>query len=306
MIDRFRRAPARKSRAAKRTKTAKPSRSVKSARAGKKRVSTSLRLFRFLRRNRSLTLAGTLVLAVAAGWQTGIFVAARNQAVAFAGDTAAGAGLVLDSIQIVGLERTSEAEMLGALKVAAGDPMLSLDISVVRARAEALPWVREAAIARRLPDMLSVDVQERVPFALWQLDGVLWLMDETGTRITRNIPERFSGLPMVVGAGAGAEAEALFAMLAEEPGLNAQVRAAVRVGNRRWNLEFRNGVRLMLPEATAKNGPDGAWARFADLQRRYGLLEREVTVLDMRLDDRLILKATPEAKKMMRAGGNRT
>lgn len=301
LIDKFRRpAPAKKARTAKK---AKPSRS---ARSGKKRVSTSLRLFRFLRRNRSLTLAGALALALAAGWQTGTFAAARDQAIAFAGDTAARAGLVLGDIEISGLERTSEAEMIGALRVSTGDPMLSLDISVVRARAEALPWVREAAIARRLPDTLSVVVQERAPFALWQLDGVLWLMDETGTRITRKIPKRFSHLPMVVGAGAGVEAKELFAMLAEEPGLNAQIRAAVRVGDRRWNLEFSNGVRLMLPEATADHGPRAAWARFADLQRRYGLLEREVTVLDMRLGDRLVLKVTPEGKKSMRADRHRT
>lgn len=289
-----------------RFKRAEPALSSRSSRSGKKRVSTSLRLFRLLRRNRSLALAGALLLALAAGWQTGTFAVARDQAIAFAGDTAAHAGLVVGTIELVGLEQTSEAEMIRALGVATGDPMLSLDIAVARARAEALPWVREAAIARRLPDTLSVIIQERVPFALWQLDGTLWLMDETGTRITKRIPGRYTSLPMVVGAGAGEAAAELFAMLAEEPGLSAQVRAAVRVGNRRWNLEFRNGVRLMLPEATSEHNPRAAWSRFADLQRRYGLLEREVTVLDMRLGDRLVLKPTPEGKKIMRADRHRT
>lgn len=291
VMDRFKRVPPRKARR---------------TRARKKRVSTPVRLFRLLRRNRTLALAGALLLALAVCWQAGIFAVARDRVVVAAGDTAARAGLVLDAIEITGLKRTSKSELITALGVATGDPMLGVDITAVRKRAEALPWVREVAIARRLPGSLSVTVQERVPYALWQLNGTLWLMDETGTRITRQNLERFSGLPLVVGEGAGEEATALFAILAGEPGPNEQVRAAVRVGNRRWNLEFRNGVRLMLPEAGADYGPRDAWARFADLQRRYGLLEREVTILDMRLDDRLVLKVTPEGKKAIKAIGHKT
>ncbi len=291
VISRPRRAPPRK---AKRRKTQK------------KRVSTPLRLFRLLRRNRVLALAATLFLALAASWQAGIFAVARERVVTVAGDTAARAGLVLGAIELTGLDRTTKAEMLAALGIASGDPMLALDIAAARKRAEALPWVREAAIARRLPDALSVTVQERVPYALWQLNGTLWLMDETGTRITKRNLGRFSGLPLIVGEGAGSEAAALFTILAEEPGLEGQVRAAVRVGVRRWNLEFQNGVRLMLPEVSVDYGPRDAWARFAELQRRHGLLEREIITLDMRLDDRLVLKLTPEGKKALRAAGPKT
>ncbi len=283
-----------------------PAKPVRSARPSKKRVSTAVRMIRILRRNRSLALAGALLLALAAGWQAGIFAAARDRVVAFSGETAARAGLVLGAIDLAGLDRTTEAEMVAALGVATGDPMLAIDIRVIRQRAEALPWVRQAAIARRLPDTLSIIVSERVPYALWQLNGTLWLMDESGTRITRRSLQDFSHLPLVVGAGAGREAAALFDMLDEQPVLDGRVRAAVRVGERRWNLEFRNGVRLMLPEARGDYGPRVALARFADLQRRHGLLEREVTTLDMRLDDRLVVKVTPEGNRAIRAAGHKT
>jgi cell division protein FtsQ len=294
VMDRARRAPAKK---AKRAKTARQS---------KKRVSTTVRLLRILRRNRSLALAGLLLLAVAGSWQAGVFAAARDQVVAFSGETATRAGLVLGEIELVGLDRTTRTEMIAALGVATGDPMLAIDIAEVRQRAEALPWVREAAIARRLPGTLSIMIEERVPYALWQLKGTLWLMDEGGTRITKRNLQRFLGLPLVVGQGAGQEAATLFAMLAGQPDLEGRVRAAVRVGERRWNLEFRNGVRLMLPEAGDVYGPRKALASFADMQRRHGLLEREVATLDMRLDDRLVVKVTPAGNKAIRAAGHKT
>lgn len=127
--------------------------------------------------------------------------------------------------------------MIAALQVATGEALLAVDISSARKRAEALPWVREAAIARRLPETLSVTVRERVPYALWQLDGTLWLMDETGTRITKRNLERFPGLPMVVGKGAGEEAAALFAMLAEDPASRHRCarRSALAAGAGIWN-----------------------------------------------------------------------
>lgn len=284
----------------------KQAKRARPARSGKKRVSTSVRLFRLLRRNRILALAGTLLLALALSWQAGVFAVARDRVVAFTGDTAAEAGLVLGNIELAGLNRTSKAQLTAALGVTTGDPMLAIDIAVVRQRVEALPWVRKAAIARRLPGTLSVTVEERIPYALWQLDGTLWLMDEGGTRITKRNLQRFSGLPLVVGEGAGVEAAALLTILAEQSGLDGRVRAAVRVGQRRWNLEFKNGVRLMLPEQVGDYGPRAALARFADLQRQHGLLEREVTTLDMRLDDRLVVKVTPEGNKAIRASGHKT
>ena len=74
--------------------------------------------------------------------------------------------------------------------------------------------------------------------------------------------------------------------LASQPSLIHRVEAAVRVGDRRWNVRLAGGVDVRLPEIDAA----GAWARLAEFQRTHRLLERDLRTVDLRLPDRLIVR----------------
>jgi cell division protein FtsQ len=63
----------------------------------------------------------------------------------------------------------------------------------------------------------------------------------------------------------------------------------VRVGGRRWNLRLDSGIDIALPEEDAS----GAWHRLAELERSEGILERDIQMVDLRLPDRLVVRATP-------------
>ena len=52
----------------------------------------------------------------------------------------------------------------------------------------------------------------------------------------------------ISGPGAQAQVEALTALLDAAPALRPQVREAEWVGNRRWNLTFKTGQVLALPQ----------------------------------------------------------
>ncbi len=49
-----------------------------------------------------------------------------------------------------------------------GDSMLGFSLEAARQRIEALSWVEHAAVERRLPGTLVVNLVERRPFAIWQ------------------------------------------------------------------------------------------------------------------------------------------
>ena len=82
-------------------------------------------------------------------------------------------------------------------------------------------------------------------------------------------------------------------MLATEPDLAARVNAAIRVGDRRWDLRIDNAIDVLLPA----DSPAAAWAQLADLERSSTILERDVQAVDVRLPDRLILRVNPEVPK---------
>jgi cell division protein FtsQ len=200
-------------------------------------------------------------------------------------------GLSVQEVLVEGRARTDPVRLLAAVGVARGDPIMAFDPQAARSRIAALPWVREATVERRLPSLIYLRIEERTPIALWQTDGQIAVIDETGEVIPGIAPEGFAGLTLVVGPDAPSHAAGLLRLLDSEPELRRQVVAAVRVGGRRWNLRFQGGTDVRLPETGAAE----AWAQFARIEREHGVLQRDVDSIDLRLPDRLVVRTAPEA-----------
>jgi cell division protein FtsQ len=208
-------------------------------------------------------------------------------------DGTARAGLVVADIEVEGRETTERETVMTALGAGLGTPILAISPRRAKDQLEALPWVRSAVVERRLPDTLYVRLVERKPLALWQHGGKLELIDHEGGVIPVTRLDRFAKLPLVVGEHAAARAAALLDMLASEPDLAARVTAAIRVGDRRWNLRIDNAIDVLLPAQSAAD----AWTQLARLERSSAILKRDVQTVDVRLPDRLVVRVNPEAPK---------
>ncbi|MEE8295964.1 MAG: cell division protein FtsQ/DivIB, partial [Sphingomonadales bacterium] len=206
-------------------------------------------------------------------------------------------GFALESIKAEGQEKTPEGAILEVLGITEGDALFGMDMTALSARVEALPWVSRAVVSRELPATIKVYVVEREPFARWQINGELVLVDETAAVIRGAKTADYAHLPFVVGPGAPEAASALFNLLATTPELSKKVVAAVRVGQRRWDLEFDNGMRLKLPEQGDTYGEAEAWAAFINLTEEKDLMALDVAEADLRLPDRIIMRLTPEGQK---------
>jgi cell division protein FtsQ len=208
-------------------------------------------------------------------------------------------GLTVADVLVDGRKQTPAADVLAALDVQRGQPLLDFAPAAAKARLESLGWVREATVERRFPGTVVVHLTERRPLVLWQRDGKLALVDDTGSVITRDNLDRFADLPIVVGDDAPQFAPALIAMLATEPQLKSKVTAAVRVSGRRWNLRLNNAIDIRLPE----EHPELAWKRLAELDRNYGLLQRDIIAIDLRMSDRLFVQLPHDAVHRLRQPG---
>lgn len=195
-------------------------------------------------------------------------------------------GFKVDEILVVGRAQTAQKDLLAAVQLARGAPILAFDLKAARRRVEALPWIKAAVVERMLPDTVLLTIRERKPMALWQHKGAFALIDSDGEVILRRGLEAFSDLLLVVGADAPDNTAELLKTLATEPQLMRLVKAAIRVGGRRWNLRLEGDIDVRLPE----QGTAAAWARLAEYEKTHQLLERDVKVLDLRLPDRLIVR----------------
>jgi cell division protein FtsQ len=206
------------------------------------------------------------------------------------GDATASLGLRVSTIVIEGRANTPEPLLRAALGISKGDPILGFSLDDARRNVEKLSWVDQATIERRLPDTVVVQLVERRPFAIWQNQGKFVLIDRDGQTVTNEDVGQFRQLPLVVGPGAPGAATPLIDALMQHPGLLARLVAAVRVGERRWNLQLRGGMNVMLPEGHEAV----AIERLVALQQDHALLDRPLEVVDMRLPDRLVLRPRAE------------
>ena len=216
---------------------------------------------------------------------------AHQRLVAWSGRT----GLVVGKVVVEGRRWTPPQALRGQLDIRLGMPLLAVDTAAARDRLETLAWVERASVTRLLPDAVQIRLLERQPLALWQRDGRFEVIDRAGTVIEGGLhdhPEEYGHLRVLVGDGAPQEAASLFALLSTEPALSSRVVAATRVGERRWNVHLDHDVEVWLPEHDVL----GAWRVLADKVRDDALLERAVTVIDLRfLPERLRLRLDPVA-----------
>ena len=247
---------------------------------------------------------GLLAIAGSAWWAWAAEVPQRlaRQSLAAMVASSADFGLIVNEVFVIGRRETPREHLLEALGAERGSAILGLDIAAARERLLALPWIAEASVERLLPDMIVVRITERRPLALWQNHAQFALIDTDGEVIQRSDLGRFGDLLVVVGDDAAKEAETLVRILERQPVLRDQVKAAVRIGGRRWNLRLANGIDVRLPE----ENPDGAWARLAEYERTHQVLQRDIQVLDLRFADQLIVRRNTRPEDQENKKGRET
>lgn len=243
---------------------------------------------RFVDRHAYLRVYGllsALTIVLYGVWASGIVTATASYAGAQTHAALVNAGFTVQRITITGQDQTSPGDVMDALGIEYGDPIFGLDLGDMRARVEDLDWVENATIVRALPGNIHVIIEERQPYAVWQRDGDMRVITADGGVIHSAAADRYATLPRVIGAGAEGTAAELFTAVEAVPGLASRVRYSVRVGDRRWDLHLDNGVVVKLPE----QGVSRALRALIDYDAEYRLLARDVEIIDLRLDDRIVV-----------------
>jgi cell division protein FtsQ len=148
-------------------------------------------------------------------------------------------------------------------------------------------------VRKLLPGQLQIEIKEREPYALWQSNRRVSVIADDGTVLEGFVAPQLLTLPLVVGRGAETRAKDFFELLDRFPAIRDQVLASVLVGERRWNLRLRNGLDVRLPETEVA----GALERLVTLDREARLLTRDISIVDMRLSDRVTVRLSEKASQ---------
>ncbi|MCP1199698.1 cell division protein FtsQ/DivIB [Notoacmeibacter sp. MSK16QG-6] len=206
------------------------------------------------------------------------------------GAVAKATGFGVAELAVAGNRFTDETTIAKAVGLDDGRALLGLNAEDARHAIVALPWIKSAEVKKAYPSRLSVDLVEHKPAALWQVGSLVQVIDRSGMVIAPYEGVVLSGLPLVVGDGAAEHARQISDLVAAYPTVKDRVRAFIRVGHRRWDLQLDNGMTVKLPERRAAE----ALARLEEGNLFAELVARDVSSIDMRIEGQLVV-ATSDA-----------
>jgi len=238
-------------------------------------------------------------------WLGGFLPDVRSGASQFTQNRLTSMGFVVKNVDVIGEGRIAEDEVRYALGVRSGDYLFETDLRAAQQRVQELPWVKDAMVRRLWPNRYVVHIIERSPVALWQTNNQLRVVDGEGQVIEAALPENFPSLPRIVGVGAAQKSQILYDTLQGYPQLASRVGVIIRVGNRRWDVQLKDGgARILLPEGREAQ----ALKQLIKAHDSHGLLDLDIAVIDLRLSDRMIIRPRQDAgaPKFVKRGGRAT
>ena len=158
-----------------------------------------------------------------------------------------------------------------------------LDIKYLHKVLNDIPAVESAAIKVTVSGVLQIDISERTPAFIWRKDDVISVIDEKG-KFIRLATSRldYPELPLVVGEAANLSIADISSLMEDNQYFLDQVRAFVRVGERRWDLVLDNNLRIMLPQTEFL----AAFDRLMLMNHTGSLFSNQLSTIDMRLVER--------------------
>ncbi|MEM6465802.1 MAG: cell division protein FtsQ/DivIB [Pseudomonadota bacterium] len=175
-------------------------------------------------------------------------------------------------------------------------PISTLDLKPleIKARIEALDAVKAAQVRVDADGVLAIDVAVRVPRVVMRDGAALVLLDLDGHPVDR-IAARAdrADLPLIAGQSAGQHVREAMELLYIARPIAGRIRGLVRVGERRWDIVLDRDQAIRLPA----NGAAEALSRVIALNAADDILERDVTVWDMRDPRRPTLRLGPHARE---------
>lgn len=199
----------------------------------------------------------------------------------------ADAGLSVGEISISGQTLTSEQAIFDALGIQPDTSTLAFDVEGARERIAELPAIDTVTVRKTYPADVTVAVTEKVPVARWRVDGITFVIDSAGAQIGED-RGAYSDLPLVIGDGAADDALVMIRALSHVPQLQEGLVALSRIADRRWDMIYDTGLRIQLPE----QGVAQALVKLAAYQSQYQLLQRDLDVIDLRVDSVVAVRPT--------------
>jgi len=198
-------------------------------------------------------------------------------------------GFVVKDILVEGRTNLDKAWLQNYLGHLENAPLMGIKPTDLSSALITQNWVKAAQVQRLWPDRIKIKIWERTPFLLQPVKGrtdQFALLDEKGYEIGLFQRDAFPDLPIITGEESAQNAANLIPLLHAEPTIYPLIAQSLFVGQRRWDVILKNGLRLKLPESDMGL----ALRRLALAQAEHDLFNRPIAAIDLRDQGRIVLE----------------
>ncbi len=211
--------------------------------------------------------------------------------------------LRLDRIEVTGLKRLKQEEVLAAASVREGQDLLSLRLSRMGEQLAKNPWIESVRVRRNFPHSLSISVVEREPVGVVSM-GYLYYLDSRG-EIFKPLQEGDSlDYPVITGlseediqrdpAGSKETLKVMLGLLDQLRGNKTGITLA-DVSELHYDKGFGYTLFTMNRGLPVRLGMSAFNEKLVRLSRIYGELQPQLSGLeyiDLDYNDRIVVKKT--------------
>lgn len=85
------------------------------------------------------------------------------------------------SVVVTGNEHLTDEELKNMAEISTDENLFRMSSSRISSKLAASPWIRSVAVRKEFPDRLLIRISEAEPFALLDMKGKLFIVDDRGT-----------------------------------------------------------------------------------------------------------------------------
>jgi len=147
--------------------------------------------------------------------------------------------------------------------------------------------IDKITVRKIFPSKVELIVSHKIPTAIWQDRKVFYFITTAGEVMKIRNNKNLDRFILVTGSKSPRKVTSLVKFLSEEKEVFSKISSAEWVGDRRWNIKFNNGIKLMLPE----DSPEISWNKFIKLQQTHKNFKRwKYKIVDFRIANKVYVQ----------------
>lgn len=192
---------------------------------------------------------------------------------------------VLKEVFLSGRINASKSDIIDAINISIGQPLLNINVENIRQDLNKLPWIKNSSVYLLSLGQLEIEIYEYNPFGRYiDETEAIFLINKNGVKFKQIEDNEFKNLFNLYGKDALLKINELPLIIKKLRTFNLEISKIERIDTRRWNIYLKQGFFIKLPNNNAVNSLDA-------LNKLYNNIDyNNLTFIDLRILDRVSLK----------------